>query len=99
MKNTIVQLFSKVVFTLFFTRNNSSFRPAWINCFGSSPPGAYSYFLTQRVKFTAKNYEKKLAARHHMIVYAMKCKQRVEPEMVQKLRNAVEECGGLSIEK
>ncbi len=50
-----------------------------------------SYFLAQRIKFDTKDYDKKLAALHHIIVYAMKCKQSVDPKMVGKLHNALEE--------
>lgn len=46
------------------------------------------YFLTQRIKFDDAEYDKKLAALHQMLVYAMKCKQTVDPAMVEKLRQA-----------
>lgn len=46
------------------------------------------YFLTQRIKFDDADYDKKLAALHQMLVYAMKCKQTVDPAMVEKLRQA-----------
>ncbi|PIE66394.1 MAG: superoxide dismutase [Desulfobacterales bacterium] len=50
-----------------------------------------NYFLAQRIKFDTKDYEKKLATLHQIIVYAMKCKQSVNPHMVQKLHNALGE--------
>jgi nickel superoxide dismutase len=46
------------------------------------------YFLTQRIKFDAADYDRKLAVLHQMLVYAMKCKQTVDPAMVEKLRQA-----------
>jgi nickel superoxide dismutase len=49
---------------------------------------ASQYFLTQRIKFDDAQYDKKLAALHQMIVYAMKCKQTVDLQMVEKLREA-----------
>ena len=36
------------------------------------------YFLTQRIKPDAKDYEKKLALLHQMLLYAMKCKQTTD---------------------
>lgn len=49
---------------------------------------ASQYFLTQRIKFDDAHYDKKLAALHQIIVYAMKCKQTVDVKMVEKLREA-----------
>jgi len=51
---------------------------------------ASQYFLTQRIKFDAAQYDKKLAALHQIIVYAMKCKQGVDEQMVAKLREALQ---------
>ena len=48
------------------------------------------YFLTQRIKFDAPEYEKKLAALHEMLVYAMKCKQTTDVTNVEMLRQAAE---------
>ncbi|PID75130.1 MAG: superoxide dismutase [Deltaproteobacteria bacterium] len=58
-----------------------------------------SYFLAQRIKFDSQNYEKKLSALHHIIVYAMKCKQSVDPQMVEKLHKAIEEFEKLYLAK
>lgn len=49
------------------------------------------YFLTQRIKFDAVDYDKKLAALHRILVYAMKCKQTVDPAVVDELRKACRE--------
>lgn len=46
------------------------------------------YFLTQRIKFDTKNYEKKLAALHQMLVYSMKCKQSTDLTNVESLKKA-----------
>src|SRR5210317_661583 len=47
------------------------------------------YFMTQRIKFDAKNYDKKISMLHQMLVYAMKCKQTTDLENIQKLREAL----------
>ncbi|MFC1833091.1 superoxide dismutase [Ni] [Thermodesulfobacteriota bacterium] len=44
------------------------------------------YFMTQRIKFDTPDYDKKLAALHEMLVYAMKCKQTTEVKNVEMLR-------------
>lgn len=49
------------------------------------------YFMTQRIKPDAANYEKKLTALHQMLVYAMKCKQTVDLANVGALRTAAKE--------
>jgi nickel superoxide dismutase len=48
------------------------------------------YFLTQRIKFDTPDYEKKLAALHEMLVYAMKCKQTTDVTNVEMLRQSAE---------
>ena len=48
------------------------------------------YFMTQRIKFDAPDYDKKLAALHEMLVYAMKCKQTTDVTNVEMLRQAAE---------
>jgi len=47
------------------------------------------YFMTQRIKFDAKDYDKKVGLLHQMLVYAMKCKQTTDLENIQKLRDAL----------
>ena len=47
------------------------------------------YFMTQRIKFDAKEYDKKIGLLHQMLVYAMKCKQTTDLENIQKLREAL----------
>ena len=49
------------------------------------------YFMTQRIKFDDADYDKKLAALHKMLVYAMKCKQTTDTANVAMLRQAAEE--------
>jgi nickel superoxide dismutase len=48
------------------------------------------YFMTQRINFDTPDYDKKLAALHEMLVYAMKCKQTTEVKNVEMLRQAAE---------
>ena len=47
------------------------------------------YFMTQRIKFDAKDYDKKIGMLHQMLVYAMKCKQTTDLENTQKLKEAL----------
>ena len=49
------------------------------------------YFMTQRIKLDTPDYDKKLAALHKMLVYAMKCKQTTDVANVEMLRQAAEE--------
>ena len=49
------------------------------------------YFMTQRIKFDAEDYDKKMAALHKILVYAMKCKQTTDTANVDMLRQAAEE--------
>jgi len=49
------------------------------------------YFMTQRIKFDAKDYSKKLELLHKMLVYAMKCKQTTDITNVSSLRSALKE--------
>jgi nickel superoxide dismutase len=57
------------------------------------------YFLTQRIKFDDAKYNEKLAALHQMLVYAMKCKQTVDPKMVENLRQAHQRFSELYLNK
>lgn len=50
---------------------------------------AAQYFMTQRIAMGAKDYEKKLAALHQILVYAMKCKQTTDLENVETLRSSI----------
>ena len=47
------------------------------------------YFMAQRIKATAKNYEKQLVTAHGVIVAAMKCKQNVDGDSAANLKNAI----------
>ena len=49
------------------------------------------YFMTQRIKFDTKNYEKKLGLLHQILVYSMKCKQTTNEDYPNKLRLLVQE--------
>ena len=48
------------------------------------------YFMTQRIKFDAKDYDRKIGLLHQMLVYAMKCKQTTELENIKKLRETLQ---------
>lgn len=47
------------------------------------------YFMTQRIKFDAKDYEKKLTVLHKILVHAMKAKQTTDLEHISTLRSLV----------
>ncbi|MFH1673398.1 MAG: superoxide dismutase [Ni] [Pseudomonadota bacterium] len=49
------------------------------------------YFMTQRIKPDAKDYDKKLGILHQMLIYSMKCKQTTDLSYVTTLRNLVKE--------
>jgi len=49
------------------------------------------YFMTQRIKFDTKAYDKKLALLHQMLVYAMKCKQSTDLAHTAKLTGLIQE--------
>jgi nickel superoxide dismutase len=57
------------------------------------------YFMTQRIKFDTKDYDKKLNILHHMLVYAMKCKQTTDLENVEALKKLVKEFSDIYFEK
>jgi len=49
------------------------------------------YFMTQRIKLDAKDYDKKMAALHKLLIYAMKAKQSVDMAYIASLRDAIKE--------
>ena len=49
------------------------------------------YFMTQRIKPDAKDYAKKLAVLHKMLIYAMKCKQTTDLSHISTLRSLLKE--------
>jgi nickel superoxide dismutase len=53
------------------------------------------YFMTQRIKTDAKDYEKKVAVLHQLLVYAMMCKQTTDLSHTQKLRELLKQFEGL----
>ncbi|MFP3982597.1 MAG: superoxide dismutase [Ni] [Desulfurivibrionaceae bacterium] len=57
------------------------------------------YFLTQRIKPDDQHYEKKLGTLHRMLVYAMKCKQSLDPANIEELRKATREFKKLYMSK
>ena len=57
------------------------------------------YFMTQRIKLDAKDYDKKLGLLHQMLVYAMKCKQTTDLENVKALKKQLKEFGDLYFKK
>jgi len=57
------------------------------------------YFMTQRIKFDAKDYDKKLDILHHMLVYAMKCKQTTDLENIEALKKLVKDFSDIYFKK
>ena len=49
------------------------------------------YFMTQRIKPDTKEYDKKLALLHQMLIYSMKCKQTTDLDNINKLRTLVQD--------
>lgn len=56
------------------------------------------YFMTQRIKPDAKDYEKKVTLLHKMLLAAMKCKQTTDLANVKELRTLTSEFEGLYFE-
>jgi len=53
------------------------------------------YFMTQRIKPDAKDYQKKLVVLHKMLLSAMKAKQTTDLKHAQELRAQIKEFRGL----
>ncbi|MBT3255395.1 MAG: superoxide dismutase [Deltaproteobacteria bacterium] len=49
------------------------------------------YFLTQRIKPKAKDYNQKLSLLQQMLIYSMKCKQTTDLKNAAKLRDLVKQ--------
>lgn len=56
------------------------------------------YFMTQRIKIDQKQYTQHVVLLHKMLVYAMKCKQTVEPAHAETLRDLLKEFSKLYFE-
>jgi len=48
------------------------------------------YFLRQRIHLNAEEYTKKVTLLHHMLVYAMRCKQSLDMDNIKKLRSLID---------
>ena len=57
------------------------------------------YFLTQRIKADAAEYDKKLGLLHQMLVLAMQCKQTTDLDNTAKLTKAINEFQELYFKK
>ena len=57
------------------------------------------YFMTQRIKFDAKNYDKKIGKLHQILVYAMKCKQTTDLKNVEALKKLNKEFSDIYFKK
>ena len=57
------------------------------------------YFMTQRIKPDAKDYDKKLGLLHEMLIYSMKCKQTTDVTYVGKMKDLVKEFKDLYFEE
>ena len=53
------------------------------------------YFMTQRIKFDAKDYAQKITVLHKMLVFAMRCKQTTDLKHIEALRSLLKEFSGL----
>ncbi len=57
------------------------------------------YFMTQRIKLAAKDYQKKISVLHHMLVYAMRCKQTTDLSNIESLRKLIKQFRELYFEQ
>lgn len=57
------------------------------------------YWMTQRIKPDAKDYDKKIQALHQLLVSAMKCKQTTDLANIETARGLVKEFEGLYFAK
>ncbi|HOT29333.1 MAG TPA: superoxide dismutase [Ni] [Candidatus Ozemobacteraceae bacterium] len=57
------------------------------------------YFMTQRVKPEDKQYDKRIAILHQMLIAAMKCKQTTDLKNVENLRTLAKEFRALYFSK
>ena len=57
------------------------------------------YFMTQRIKFDTKDYDKKLGMLHKMLVYTMKCKQTTDLKNVEALKKLNKEFSDIYFKK
>ena len=57
------------------------------------------YFMTQRIKVDAMDYNKKISALHKLLIYSMKSKQTTDLKNIKVLRSLVDQFEGLYIKK
>ena len=57
------------------------------------------YFMTQRIKPDAQNYEKKLGLLHQMLIFSMNCKQTTDTQNTDQLKKIVNEFEALYFAK
>ncbi len=57
------------------------------------------YFMTQRIKPGAENYDKKLSTLHKLLIYSMKGKQTTDLKNIKMLRSLADQFEALYIKK
>jgi len=57
------------------------------------------YFMTQRISLEADKYTQKISLLHHMLIFAMKCKQTTDLDYIEKLRKSVDQFESLYFDK
>lgn len=57
------------------------------------------YFMTQRIGLDADKYTEKISLLHHMLIFAMKCKQTTDLDYIEKLRKTVDQFESLYFDK
>ncbi|MFP4226031.1 MAG: superoxide dismutase [Ni] [Desulfobacterales bacterium] len=57
------------------------------------------YFMTQRIGLDADKYTEKVSLLHHMLIFAMKCKQTTDVDYIEKLRKSVDQFESLYFDK
>ena len=57
------------------------------------------YFMTQRIKVDAMDYNKKISSLHKLLIYSMKSKQSTDLKNIKTLRSLIDQFEGLYIKK
>lgn len=57
------------------------------------------YFMTQRIKVDAMDYNKKISSLHKLLIYSMKSKQSTDLKNIKTLSSLIDQFEGLYIKK
>ena len=92
---TTIEKSMKMIIELEKSNNNANQLVRWVNNKEKHAELLQNivtqYFMTQRIKLDAKDYDKKITALHRMLIFSMKCKQTIDLGNVEKLRAAAQD--------